>query len=408
MKLKRFFTLILAFALCIAIFAPSAAMAQSSQTLMENYDSYAVFSQFIEANPSRVAGTVGENYAANWIYTVLNGFGYDVRMQTFTYFDGSSTQMSQNVAARMDNGKEYDIIIGAHYDCAAIGEGADDNASGVTALLLTAYALKDVKNLPYNIVIVAFGAEEPGLFGSTYYVKQMGEKSKASTAMMINFDSIGMGDYLYIYGEDVKTEYASTFLAAAQNYYSFKGYEQKVYAKPLGKGIMMNIQVQFSTVYPYYQTAQASDHSPFRAEGIATTFFFAGNYSTSTLGYVQSQNQAFNVMHTKDDTAEYIAQNRGIDFAQKIEIVSSTVVNVLTNSAFENIIINARQELVPDFWLSVWPAAIIVFFLVVGVIIFSVLYLKKLNKRSLIEDVEVKTEKVFKAQSGEDIYDFLK
>lgn len=404
--MKKTFAFVLALLLCVGLFTPAAAFAQSSQELAESYPSYELFSRFIEANPSRVAGSEGEKNAAKWIFDFFEDLGYDVSNQPPSFPCSGGT--SSNVTARMDNKSDYDVIIGAHYDCVAAGEGADDNASGVAALLLTASALKEYENLPYNIIFVAFGAEEEGLLGSTYYVSQMSQSEKDATAMMINFDSIGMGDFLYIYGEDVKTDYINTFLSTAKDFSSQKGFSQKVFAKPINKDIIMDIAFDFPTAYPYFQTAQASDHSPFRATGVPTTFFFSGNYDTSVLGYVQSSNAAYNIMHTQNDNEEYIRQNRGIDFAQKIEIVSSTVVNVLTNNAFENIIISAREELVPSFWLSIWPAAITVFLLVAAVIIFSVFYLKKLNKRSATEDVEAKIEKVFKEPTGEDIYDFLK
>ncbi len=74
------------------------------------------------------------------------------------------------------------ILIGAHYDHIGYGEegsmkrgsrevhnGADDNASGVSAMLEIARLLAENKdNLKYNIVVAAIGAEEKGLLGSAF------------------------------------------------------------------------------------------------------------------------------------------------------------------------------------------------------------------------------------------------
>lgn len=412
--MKKLSALILSLVICFFVFLPVPAYADSVSGELENAEE--LFTRFVNENPSRVAGSKGEKSeesAAQWIKDYFDDLGYFVDSQSrdildeFDFPADNAVKHSQNVVAYMNNGKDYDIIIGAHYDCMSVGEGADDNASGVTAMLLVAKALKTVPNLAYNIVFVAFGAEEAGLYGSTHYVSQMDENEIARTVMMINFDSIGMGDYLYVYGEDVKTEYLDTFVSAANIYSAQKEYGQTVYAKPISKDIIMNSLPVFKKAYPYYQTAQRSDHSPFRADGIPTTFFFSGNYESS-FGYVQSENDDYIIMHTIDDTAQYVIEKRGGEFVKKIEIVSSTVFNVLTNNDFKDIIINARDELVSDFVLSVWPAAVVVLLLVAVAAIFSVLHLKKLNKRALLEDVEVKTEKVFKQQTGEDIYDFLK
>ncbi|KXH83706.1 hypothetical protein AU378_14395 [Chryseobacterium kwangjuense] len=61
----------------------------------------------------------------------------------------------------MENKKR--IIIGAHYDVCGDQQGADDNATGVTALLELARMLKGQK-LNYRIDLVAYTLEEPPYF----------------------------------------------------------------------------------------------------------------------------------------------------------------------------------------------------------------------------------------------------
>lgn len=98
---------------------------------------------------------------------------------------------------------EY-IVLGAHYDHLGLGGilsksenknsihfGADDNASGVAALLEIAEKLVVNKQLfKRSIIIVAFGAEEQGLLGSKYFVNNPPVPLK-QIKLMINMDMVG-------------------------------------------------------------------------------------------------------------------------------------------------------------------------------------------------------------------------
>lgn len=96
------------------------------------------------------------------------------------------------------------IVLGAHYDhlgrggegslAAREGEihhGADDNASGTAGLLELARLLTAEKEkMRRTVVFVAFGGEEEGLIGSSYYV-QNPPLFPAQTVAMLNMDMIG-------------------------------------------------------------------------------------------------------------------------------------------------------------------------------------------------------------------------
>ena len=99
---------------------------------------------------------------------------------------------------------EY-IVIGAHYDHLGLGgagslgraaggeihHGADDNASGTSALLELARVLAaDRARLKRSILFIAFCAEEVGLLGSAAYTKNP-VVPLASTVAMINMDMVG-------------------------------------------------------------------------------------------------------------------------------------------------------------------------------------------------------------------------
>ncbi len=114
-----------------------------------------------------------------------------------------------NIAAYIDNGAPYTVIIGAHYDHLGYGEdgnslfanavkehqvhhGADDNASGTAAVLQIANWIHNnhKKTANYNYLFLNFSGEELGLFGSKAFVKDQGIDS-THFAYMINMDMVG-------------------------------------------------------------------------------------------------------------------------------------------------------------------------------------------------------------------------
>lgn len=77
-----------------------------------------------------------------------------------------------NLFATLRATRESDrwIVIGAHYDTAETSPGADDNASGVTAVLLVAEELVRLPVRNANVVFAFFDQEEIGLVGSAHFV----------------------------------------------------------------------------------------------------------------------------------------------------------------------------------------------------------------------------------------------
>ncbi len=94
--------------------------------------------------------------------------------------------------------KEEAIVVSAHLDhlgyCHEMIPGANDNASGVAAIMGVARALKEHEvSLKRSVVFVAFGAEEQGILGSEIYVKNA-PVSLEKTVGLLNLDGVGVGD----------------------------------------------------------------------------------------------------------------------------------------------------------------------------------------------------------------------
>ncbi len=138
------------------------------------------------------------------------------------------------------------ILLGAHLDRAAVGEGAIDNASGSAAVIELFKAFR--MNPPKNILVKAafWDQEEVGLVGSRNYVENNKERLPA---IYINFDVFGAGDTIWLTAESDELDLAKSFTASAQK------------AK-------MNYLV--SREYP------ASDHLSFRVPGVQSFSFSLG------------------------------------------------------------------------------------------------------------------------------------
>jgi membrane-associated protease RseP (regulator of RpoE activity) len=160
------------------------------------------------------------------------------------------------------------IIIGAHYDHLghgdfgstapdqknAIHNGADDNASGVAALIETARRLSRVRLLARSILFIAFTGEESGLLGSGHFAANPSFALSDARAML-NMDMVGRlgAGPLIVYGTGTATEWTKMLDAAT----SAEQIEYK--ASPDGYG--------------------PSDHTSFYMKDIPVLHFFTNVHS---------------------------------------------------------------------------------------------------------------------------------
>lgn len=205
-------------------------------------------------------------------------FDIPVQMNIITELSVKKAQ-TRNIIAILPGSdpvlKEEYIVVGAHYDhlgmggwgsssmkpdTIAIHYGADDNASGVTAILAIASNLAREKAvLKRSILFVAFDTEEAGLLGSKYFLNNPWvsiDKIKA----MLNFDMVGRlreDKTLQLHGTGTSSEIDS-ILRKLLMHYSFKatfdpqGNGPSDYASFYNKNIPV---IGFTTgVHPDYHT----------------------------------------------------------------------------------------------------------------------------------------------------------
>ncbi|MES2780156.1 MAG: M20/M25/M40 family metallo-hydrolase [Bacteroidota bacterium] len=141
-----------------------------------------------EVIESRFATHPGNNLAAEYIKQTVIGYGFNVQDIPFS-------SSGRNIVA-FKNGTDIitqAYILSAHYDCVGNAtmqfQGADDNASGVAALLEAARVLQSI-NFPYTIILAFWDEEENGLLGSKAFAPD-GPLGFWDVKAALNLDMIG-------------------------------------------------------------------------------------------------------------------------------------------------------------------------------------------------------------------------
>ena len=195
----------------------------------------------------RRTGTTYEKMAAEYLANRFKDLGLEPKgtdgyFQEFVFTDKTDPHQKiefinkgddgsvngTNVVGYIDNKAETTVVIGAHFDHLGLGgegslyrgeekaihNGADDNASGVAVVLDLIYDLKD-NNTNNNYLFILFSAEEIGLLGSNYFVKNP-TIDLEKVNYMINMDMVGRLNEekaLAIYGVGTSPVFSQTLFA---------------------------------------------------------------------------------------------------------------------------------------------------------------------------------------------------
>lgn len=160
----------------------------------------------------RGLGTAGAERARNYIVSMFEESGLKAFddlggdfFQPFRFRQNLAWIDAWNITGYIEGSdpllKDEFIVLGAHYDHLGyenrdneqtIYPGADDNASGVAAIIeLARYFSDNPQLLGRSIIIVAFDAEESGLIGSKHFVENS-PVALSDIKLMFSFDMVGM------------------------------------------------------------------------------------------------------------------------------------------------------------------------------------------------------------------------
>ena len=128
---------------------------------------------------------------------------FDKKVSMQVYFNNEPVA-AHNIVAKVEGSdpvlKDEIVIVGGHYDHLGkdnrgqVNFGADDNASGTSAVLELARAFQNMEVKPKRtIIFILFTAEEKGLLGARYYADHP-LLPLEKTIAMFNLDMIGRND----------------------------------------------------------------------------------------------------------------------------------------------------------------------------------------------------------------------
>lgn len=218
----------------------------------------------------RHTGSKGIEKAASYIESQFKAFGVKPYFESYRdNFKIKDSISAFNVVGFVEGSdeklKDEVIIIGAHYDHIGFGDdarhksrkgsitktdtianGANDNASGTSAVLAMAKYFAKTKKNKRSIMFALFSAEELGLLGSKHLAKRL-KSEELNLYAMVNFEMIGVP-------------------FKDRNYQAFvTGYDLSNMAQKINEYVGNNL-VGFSEVAKKYNLFKQSDNYAFYEE----------------------------------------------------------------------------------------------------------------------------------------------
>jgi Zn-dependent M28 family amino/carboxypeptidase len=155
---------------------------------------------YISSFHNRHSGSTHINKAAEWLMNEFKKLGYeDVYFDNYKAYITNRSYNLKNIVCNKKGNENKFILICAHYDtilklapedAVSKAPGANDNASGVSAILEIARLLYGQEQMKYGIQFILFSGEEQGLLGSEHYA-QFAKENGIDIFRLINLDMIG-------------------------------------------------------------------------------------------------------------------------------------------------------------------------------------------------------------------------
>ena len=200
--------------------------------------------------------------------------------------------------------KDEYVIFSAHYDHLGIGtpneqkdsifNGANDDASGTTAVILLARYFAQLNNNERTLIFVAFTGEESGGYGSQYFSRQL---DPSKVAAMFNIEMIGT---------ESKWGTNSAYIT---------GFEKTDFGKILQKNLEGSVFHFNPDPYTDQHLFYRSDNATLARQGVP-----AHTLSTSKM-----DNEKF--YHTRGDEIQTLDMKNMAEIIKSIAISASTIIS---------------------------------------------------------------------------------
>lgn len=267
-------------------FESESRISEFANTITANELKDLVYEFASDTNEGRKTGEFGHNRACKFIkdyyinHNIASPLGddnyYQHIPQSFFSYD---IKGSQNVMAYIKGSEFPDevLVISAHSDHLGITDsiinpGADDNASGTSAILEIAEAFKLAQQQGMgpkrSILFLHFTGEEEGLYGSRYYIEHP-VFSLENTIADLNIDMIGRVDRTHKDDENYIYLIGSNRISTELHYISETANEEFTQLK---------LDYKFNAENEPNRYYYRSDHYNFAQQGIPVIFYFNGEH----------------------------------------------------------------------------------------------------------------------------------
>jgi hypothetical protein len=249
-----------------------------NETMLRNY-----LNEVVNFGP-RATGTYGCEKAGEYLYNQFIEMGLDTR---YHYWKSIGKLIplrfykDKNVIGRLEGineSCEEIIVFNAHYDTVKVSPGANDDGSGVAAVLAAAYVLKNF-NFNRTIEFVLFSGEEINLIGSRAYVEKIYQNN---TELLVEFNADMIG---YV---ETQSGFENVSISYTQD---AKWMFDKIQLVNNNSGINFNIRSNWN-IEPYGKRG-GSDFYDFVQYGYDAIAFWESEWNAT-------------YFHTKDDTIDHI------------------------------------------------------------------------------------------------------
>jgi hypothetical protein len=191
----------------------------------------------------RYTGTPNCSKAGDWIYNEFDKMGLSVEFHDWDY----DIYKSRNVIASIPGKNETSnaiYILSAHYDTVIGSPGANDDGSGIVAILAIAEVLSNY-SFNHTIKFIAFSGEEVGTYGSFIYANEA-YKNEDNIVAVLNLDIIGYSetkiggkiirffhetpsDWIAIFAQEIASKYNNILNISVENLPNYPGADNQAF-----------------------------------------------------------------------------------------------------------------------------------------------------------------------------------
>lgn len=244
---------------------------------------------------------VKSGYNIVFVLTNIDPNRYSVKIQQ----EVKESRLANVVGILPGKSKAKEIVIfSGHYDHLGVGKpdnkgdsifnGANDDASGTTAVIMLADYFTKQKNNKRTLVFAAFTAEEIGEYGSQYF---SGQFDPATVVAMFNIEMIGT---------ESKWGTNSAFIT---------GYDRSDMGKILQKNLAGSLFSFYPDPYPDQDLFYRSDNASLAKQGVP-----AHTISTSKM-------DSEKYYHTREDEISTLDMNNMTRIIKSIALSSTSIVD---------------------------------------------------------------------------------